>query len=152
MRCGFGRAHRGLSKTVSEPTWSNLWANPDVFFIIFGVFLAFFSSILGFSPRWKMLRRKKSSAFDRARRALSWSNVGLIWSNLWANPFEKYSNPDQRYPTSRIGLNPSMDADIYTCRNASLNCFFLSHFQSFYFSSIIKHASKSSNRRKSNCK
>ncbi len=99
MRYGFDRAHRVLSKTVVEPTWSNLWANPDVFYMILDGFLAFFSSILGFAPRWKGLRRKKRSAFDRARRALSWSNVGLIWSNVWANPFEKYSNPDRRYPT-----------------------------------------------------
>ncbi len=38
-------------------------------------------------------------AIDRARRALSWSNFGLTWSKVWANPFRKYSNPDLRYPT-----------------------------------------------------
>ncbi len=41
--------------------------------------------------------QKKNSAFDRARRALS-------WSNFWANPSEKYSNPDERYPTCCINV------------------------------------------------
>ncbi len=45
------------------------------------------------------LFEKVNSALDRARRVLFWSNVGLTWSNQWANPFKKYSNPDLRYPT-----------------------------------------------------
>ena len=51
------------------------------FIAIFEFFLAFFSSILGFSPWMGDLFEKVNSALDRARRVLSWSNVGLTWSN-----------------------------------------------------------------------
>ncbi len=69
-------------------------------FGFFKVFLGFFSSILGFSPVRGGLFEKVNSAFDRARRVLSWSIFGQTWSNSQANRPWKYSNPPVRYPTS----------------------------------------------------
>ena len=46
------------------------------------------------------IRRKVNSAFDRARRVLSWSLLIRFWSPLWANPSGKYANPDLGYRTS----------------------------------------------------
>jgi hypothetical protein len=66
----------------------------------FEFFLGYFSSILGFSPVRGGLFEKVNSAFDRARRVLSWSTFGLTWSNSQANRPWKYSNPPVRYPTS----------------------------------------------------
>ena len=42
---------------------------------------------------------KVNSAFDRARRVLSWSLLIRFWSPLWENPSGKYANPDPGYPT-----------------------------------------------------
>ena len=63
------------------------------------VFSLFFDSILDFSWVWGAIRGKVNSAFDRARRVLSWSLLIRFWSPLWANPSGKYANPDPGYPT-----------------------------------------------------
>ena len=63
------------------------------------VFSLFFDSILDFSWVWGGIRGKVNSAFDRARRVLSWSLLIQFWSPLWANPSGKYANPDPGYPT-----------------------------------------------------
>ena len=58
-----------------------------------GFFSLFFDSILDFSVVFGGVRGKVNSAFDRARRVLSWSLLLRLWSPLCANP-------DPGYPTS----------------------------------------------------
>ena len=62
-------------------------------------FSLFFDSILDFSGICGGVREKVNSAFDRARRVLSWFLLLRLWSPLWANPTGKYANPDPEYPT-----------------------------------------------------
>ena len=63
-------------------------------------FSLFFYSIWDFSGVCGGVREKVNSAFDRARRVLSWSLLLRLWSPFCANPIGKYANPDPRYPTS----------------------------------------------------
>ena len=55
-------------------------------------FSLFFDSILDFFGICGGVRENVNSAFDRARRVLSWSFLLHLWSPLWANP-------DPEYPT-----------------------------------------------------
>ncbi len=48
------------------------------------------------------LLRKMKCAIDRARRDLSGTIIGFVGTGIEANLFQKYSNPDLRYLTSRI--------------------------------------------------
>ena len=63
------------------------------------VFSLFFDSILDFSRVCGGVRGKVNSAFDRARRVLSWCFLLLLWAPLCASPSEKFANPDPGYPT-----------------------------------------------------
>ena len=65
-------------------------------------FSLFFDSILDFSVVCGGVREKLNSAFDRARRVLSWSLLLRLSSPSCANPSGKYANPDPRYPTCTI--------------------------------------------------
>ena len=62
-------------------------------------FSLFFARILDFSVVCGGVRGKVNSAFDRARRVLSWFLLLRLWSPLCANPSGKYANPDPEYPT-----------------------------------------------------
>ncbi len=68
-----------------------------------GFFTFFFEVFRDFFLGRKVFGENRNSAFDRARRALFQSNVGLTLSNAWANPFRKNSNLDRGYPTSFSG-------------------------------------------------
>ena len=44
--------------------------------------------------------RKLIDVSNRARLVVCWSILCFVWFTAWANPPEKYSNPDVKYPTS----------------------------------------------------
>ncbi len=63
-----------------------MWANRDGFFVIFRIFDSIFVPFFGIFKERGGLVEKVSIASDRARQVLSESDVGLTWSNVWANP------------------------------------------------------------------
>ena len=126
--------------------WSPQWANRGAIYKMCSVFSLFFDSILDFSWVWGGgIRGKVNSAFDRARRVLSWSLLIRFWSPLWANRSGKYANPDPGYPTSFSGISTtSCKKKSSTTKQLQKNAFeesVASRTSDFYNTAINKLAS-----------
>jgi hypothetical protein len=93
LRCGIDRARRGLSVTIIGFVGTNSGTNRHGFYWVL-------ASNLQFSSRREGLWRKMRSTIHRARRDLSSTIISFTGTDIEANPFQKYSNPDLRYLTS----------------------------------------------------